>query len=372
MKYTCCFIIPFLIMVIACRQTDKTKDKTGNTEQVPLFRPDPSWPKPLPNNWLIGQVSGLAVDKREHFWIIHRPGSLGQDEGGPDWQKLKVPYTPAPPVMEFDPEGNLVQAWGGPGEGYEWPLTEHGIFVDHENNVWIGGAGLSDHQVLKFSDDGKFLLQIGRAGKTGGSNSTGFLGRPTEFEEDTAANEIYIADGYLNNRVIVFDSRTGQYKRHWGAYGHVPNDSVQPPFNPSLPPSGQYGDVVHSVRISNDGLVYICDRSNNRIQVFQKDGTFIFERFVAKETLGLGSAWDLDFSPDPQQKFAYVADGTNQCVWILNRNDLKVTGHFGRIGRNAGQFIWIHNLAVDSKGNIYTGEVLTGKRVQKFVREHED
>jgi DNA-binding beta-propeller fold protein YncE len=274
---------------------------------------------------------------------------------------------PAPPVIEFDEEGNLIQAWGGPDEGYDWPESEHGMYVDDKDNVWIAGSGPNDHQVLAFKPDGTFVHQIGKAGQTAGSNDKSFLGRPTDITVDPEANEVYITDGYLNRRVIVFDADTGEYKRHWGAYGKEPDDSPVDAYDPSAAPSQQFRSPVHAVVISSDGLVYIGDRANDRIQIFQKDGTYVKEVVIAKETLGPGSSWDLDFSPDADQKFLYVADGTNQQVWILDRRELEILGSFGRSGRNAGQFHWVHNIAVDSKGNIYTGEVQTGKRAQKFV-----
>lgn len=367
-KFKCLCIAVFILLLMgACGKSAKQQATSELTGQIPEFNVDPFWPKPLPENWLLGQVAGIAVDKEDNIWIIHRPRSLGENEGGPDWKSYNLPYSPAPPVVAFDPEGNVLKAWGGAGEGYDWPDVEHGIYVDHKNNVWVGGSGANDHQVLKFTVEGRFLLQIGKPGKTGGSNDTTLLGRPTEYDVDPVNNEIYIADGYLNKRVIVFDASDGKYKRHWGAYGRTPDDSKQDPYDPAKPPSEQFGEVTHAIRISNDNLVYVCDRSNNRIQVFQKNGTFVFEEFIARNTLALGSAWDIDFSDDPGQKFAYLADGTNQCVWILQRKDLKTLERFGSMGRYAGQFIWIHNLAADSKGNIYTAEVLTGKRVQKFT-----
>jgi DNA-binding beta-propeller fold protein YncE len=345
------------------------KGATGkSTDPIPSFKVDPFWPKPLPNKWLIGQVAGVAIDSKNHVWIIHRPKSLGADEYAPTEEPANgVPYIPAPPVIEFDVEGNVVQAWGGAGETFEWPDNPHSIFVDHEDNVWIGGSGPNDHQVLKFRRDGSFLLQIGKAGITGGSENTNLLGRPADFEVDPNTNEVYIADGYLNRRVIIFDANTGKYLRHWGAYGKKPDDSPQEPYDPKMSPSDQFANPVHAVRISHDGLVYVCDRRNDRIQVFQKDGQFEQEGFIATETLGNGSAWDMDFSHDPEQSYIYLTDGTNQCVWILHRENLQVVGHFGRIGRYAGQFIWVHSLAADSNGNIYTTEVYKGKRVQKFT-----
>ena len=365
-------IIAFLLLLFsfsaACLGSNEDGSAHESTDSIPSFIVDPFWPKPLPNQWLIGQVAGVAVDSRDHIWIVHRPKSLGEDEYAPTQQPENgLPYIPAPPVIEFDAEGNVVQAWGGPGEGYDWPDNPHGIFIDHEDNVWIGGSGPNDHQVLKFLPDGTILFQIGMAGNTGGSNDTKLLGRPAEFDVDPVTNEVYVADGYLNRRIVVFDANTGKYMRHWGAYGKRPDDSPQDPYDPAVAPRHQFANPVHAVRISNDGLVYVCDRLSNRIQVFQKDGVFVLEGIIARETLGNGTAWDIDFSPDPHQSFIYVTDGTNQCVWLLHRENLKVAGHFGRIGRYAGQFIWVHSLAVDSRGNIYTTEVYKGKRVQKFI-----
>jgi len=199
--------------------------------QAPKFQVDPWWPKPLPNNWLIGQAAGVAVDRHDHIWVIQRPRTLTEDERG---ATLSPPRSlccvPAPPVLEFDVDGALLSSWGGPGAGYEWPLNEHGIFVDYQDNVWIGGNDAKDHQVLKFTRDGKFLLQIGRADQTGGDNDTQHLGRPANMNVDPATNELFIADGYKNHRVIVFDAQTGAYKRHWGANGRPPGDpSVKTP-----------------------------------------------------------------------------------------------------------------------------------------------
>jgi len=348
------------------------REAAGRSSQpaVPQYKADPFWPKPLPNNWLVGQVSGVAVDSADHIWIIHRPGTLEPDEVV---QANKPPnelaYIPAPPVIEFDQEGNFVGAWGGLAPGYEWPEREHGIFVDAKENIWIGGAGPQDHQVLKFRRDGTFILQIGRSGKTGGSNDKKLLGRPAEFDVDVEANEIYIADGYLNRRIVVFNADTGAYKRHWGAYGNQPDDADIGPYDPKQPPASQFRSPVHAVRLSRDGLLYVCDRNNDRIQVFHKDGRFVKEAFIAKDTTANGTAWDLDFSRDAGQTLLFVPDGTNQRVWIMRRSDLSIVGHFGRSGRNAGHFHWVHSLALDSRGNIYTGEVQNAKRVQKFVIE---
>ncbi len=354
---------------------------------APEFKVDPDWPKPLPNQWLLGQVAGVAVDRHDTIWIVQRSRTLTADEAGAEQTPPRSECCfGAPAVMRFDVKGNLLMAWGGPADpnflssrctpaiGCEWPTNEHGIFVDHNDNVWIAGNGGGNHQVLKFSMDGTFLLQIGRAGVTGGSNATTggmnntpLLGQPADVEVDPTNNEAYIADGYQNKRVLVVDGDTGQYKRHWGAYGNIPSDVDPGPYIAGQAPAPQFRNPVHCVRITEDGLVYVCDRLNNRIQVFRKNGTFVKEFFLDRATLGNGSAWDVDVSPDRRQRWLYNPDGENNKVWILERESGVIADTFGRNGRYAGQFHWIHNLAVDSRGNIYTAEVDTGKRAQKFV-----
>jgi hypothetical protein len=347
--------------------------------QVPTYAVDPAWPKPLPNRWLLGAVVGVAVDARQHVWIVHRPGTLQPNETRSIWRA-------APPVVEFAPDGTLVSAWGGKGDGYEWPQLEHGIHVDADDNVWLAG-GEKDAQILKFTREGRFLMQIGRQGQGQGSNDTANLGGAAHMMVDRPAGELYVADGYVNHRVIVFDAATGAYKRHWGAYGKRPDDSyfhemgekLPSPFSgavqhenrpsqydPDGAPAPQFR-IVHAVRIANDGLAYICDRTNDRIQVFQKDGTFVREGFVAKRTLGSGSVWDIAFSNDPAQTFLIVPDGTNQQIWILRRDTLEVVSAFGHAGRWAGQFYGAHNIAADAAGSLYITETYEGKRVQKFV-----
>jgi len=342
--------------------------ETGDT--APSYKVDPFWPKPLPHNWILGQVAGVAVDSRDHIWIIQRPGSLTVDEAGAAQDPpVSECCVPAPPVIELDAEGNVISSWGGPGEGFEWPNSEHGIFVDYKDNVWIAGNGKNDHQVLKFTRDGKFLLQIGEAGKTSGSNHTTHLGLPADTEVDPETNEVYVADGYLNKRVIVFDADSGDYKRHWGAYGNKPDDADPGLYDPDAPAAKQFRSPVHGVTISKDGNVYVADRLNNRIQVFQKDGTFIEEVIIAKRTLGNGSAWDVELSKDDGQSYLYDADGTNQKIWMLTRQNLQTIGAIGRRGQAAGEFHWVHNVAVDSEGNVYTAEVDMGKRAQRFIRQ---
>src|SRR5437588_2009321 len=343
--------------------------------QAPRFEVDPMWPKPLPNHWLLGMTIGVSVDAQDHIWIIHRGGSLDPKEV---YMKANPPASeccqPAPPVLEFDEEGNLIGHWGGPGAGYDWPDSNHGILVDYKGNVWIGGNSkgkdpgrFRDNQVLKFTQDGKFLMQIGHPNKSQGSNDMENLKGPAKVFLDKATDELYVADGYGNHRVIVYDAETGKYKRHWGAYANKPEDADLGPYNPDAPPAQQFRNPVHCAELSNDGFLYVCDRANDRIQVFKKDGTFVKESFIAKRTLGDGSAWDIAFSKDPQQKYIFLADGSNEKIYILLRDTLEVLTSFGDGGRQPGQFYAVHSIATDSKGNIFTTETYRGQRVQKFV-----
>jgi hypothetical protein len=331
---------------------------SASVSGAPVFEVDPFWPKPLPNNWLMGQAAGVAVDKGNHVWVVQRPKSLTDDEKG---ATLTPPRSlccrPAPPVLEFDQAGTLVQSWGGPAAGQPWPENEHGIYVDDQDNVWLAGNGPKDGMILKFTRAGKLLLKIGEPGIIGDDADTKHLNRPANMIVDPATRELIVADGYGNHRVIVFDADTGSYKRHWGANGRPPGDASVKGF----------GNPVHCVRLSRDGLLYVCDRTNNRIQVFRKDGAFVREFVVAPETRGAGSMWDLDLSTDGAQTHLYAADGENNQVWMLLRESGQILGSFGRNGRSAGQFHWVHNMVVDATGNIYTTEVDTGKRAQKFL-----
>jgi DNA-binding beta-propeller fold protein YncE len=359
--------------------------------QAPMFEVDPMWPKPLPNHWLLGSAIGVSVDAQDHIWIIHRQGSLERME---NYAASNPPASEccsaAPPVLEFDEQGNLLAHWGGPGEGYDWPLSNHGITVDYKGNVWIGGngrgapapggpalptaevqvapnAGFHDNMILKFTQDGKFLMQIGKPSQSKGSNDVANLKGPAKMFVDKATNELFVADGYGNRRVIVFDADTGKYKRHWGAYGQKPDDTDLGPYNPDAPVAQQFRNPVHCAELSNDLLLYTCDRANDRIQVFKPDGTFVKEMIIAKRTLGDGSVWDLAFSKDPQQKYIYLADGSNEKVYILLRDTLEILTSFGDGGRQPGQFYAVHSIATDSKGNIFTTETYRGQRVQKFI-----
>jgi DNA-binding beta-propeller fold protein YncE len=337
----------------------------------PSFRVDPAWPRPLPEEngvqLVLGQVAGVAVDDRTgHVWIVHRPSTLLPDE----WKDGR-PVThrcckSAPPVVEFDEVGNYFRGWAPTDPKVQWPKSEHGIYIDPEGNVWLAGNGDDDNQILKFTPDGKFLMQIGRAGKSEGSNSHAQLGRPAHMVMDPKAQELYVADGYGNKRVVVFDAKSGAYKRHWGAYGAQPSDDKQPPYDPKQSPARQFGNPVHCVRLANDGKVYVCDRVNNRIQVFEHSGKFVQEFRVEPLTLANGSVWDMVLSHDAAQKYLYVADGANGRIYVLNRADGTELSSFGRTGRMAGEFKWVHNMAIDRQGNLYTSEVGFGRRVQKF------
>lgn len=379
------FAVALAASLSACSQGPEpaaAPDGNANAGPAPVYSVDPFWPKPLPNDWILGQVAGVAVDARDHVWIVHRPRSITAHEAG----AVQNPPTadccvPAPSVLEFDQDGNLVQAWGGPTwdqataswiEPADWPSNEHGIFVDSEDNVWLAGNSETDHVVMKRNRQGESLLTIGRWRETGGSNDVERLGRPADIAVDVGAREVYVADGYLNRRVIVFDADTGAYKRHWGAYGNMPGDSDLPAYEPGSEPTRDFRGPVHAVRLASDGLVYVADRTGDRIQVFRHDGTFVKEALVAPWTRDQGSVWDIELSPFDDERWLFVADGHNKKVWILERDTLEAAGSFGRGGRQAGQFEWVHNIAADSSGNLYTTEVNTGKRVQRFLRVQPD
>jgi hypothetical protein len=340
--------------------------------QAPKFEVDPVFPKPLPNNWLLGQAIGVGVDAQDHVWIVHRQDSLSANETAAEQNPPAGSCCRrAPPILEFDQQGNLLRHWGGPAQGYDWPNSNHGITIDYKGNVWIGGNVGSDAHVLKFTQDGKFIAQFGKPvppnAPSWGSNSTENFGRVAKIFVDPKENEAYIADGYGNKRVAVIDADTGKFKRYWGAYGNKPDDTNFGPYNPDAPPLQQFRSPVHCAELSNDGFVYVCDRPNDRIQVFTKEGKFVKEQWVAKRTLGDGSTWDIAFSKDPQQKYIFLADGKNEKVYIMLRDTLEIVSSFGDGGRQPGQFFAVHSIAIDSKGNLFTTETYEGRRLQKFV-----
>jgi DNA-binding beta-propeller fold protein YncE len=377
---SCIALLGIVLFVVGGRAITAA---TMQTNEIPVFQYDPTWPKQLPNNWILGNIGAMAVDGRDHIWVIQRPGSTTglSERYGSDG--LGECCFPAPPVMEFDTAGNLLQAWGpihddkgkllgkqtwGPHPEIDWPLSEHGIYVDPKDNVWVD-SNTAPSQVLKFTRDGKFLMRLGTVQAKSINDTANFAG-PTGILVDPKANEVYIADGYFNRRVIVLDADTGAYKRHWGAYGTRPPDGpqgttpVEGEYNPDGPPSRQFA-TVHCIMQSKDGLLYVCDRVNNRIQVFKTDGTFVNEVIVA-HSKGFGAAHAIGFSPDKDQRFVYLADGANKKVWIIRRDQMKVVGSFGTGGRNGGQLLIAHALAVDAAGNVYVGETIDNNRVQRF------
>ncbi|MEZ4415491.1 MAG: hypothetical protein R3E10_07025 [Gemmatimonadota bacterium] len=342
---------------------------TGAEGEVPLFEVDPFWPKPLPNHWILGSTIGVGVDSRDHVFIIHRRNTFNErtEIGAATDPPTGECCIPAPNILEFDPEGNLVNSWGGEAEGYTWPTSNHGITLDPMDNVWIGGNGAGDSHILKFTRDGRFLAEYGIPGQGANSTSMEHFGRVAKISFDAEAQEAYVADGYLNRRVAVLDINTGAIKRFWGAYGNVPSDEDIGRYDPNAPLAQQFRTPVHCAEPTHDGLLYVCDRPNDRIQVFRKDGTFVKEKQIAPLTLGDGSVWDIAFSRDPEQRFLYLADGKNEKVYVMDRQSLEVLTSFGDGGRQPGQFFAVHSIATDSRGNIYTTETYEGKRVQKFV-----
>jgi DNA-binding beta-propeller fold protein YncE len=365
-------ISAWLVLLAILGVSERTLQRKAQAQQpaaVPRFEVDPFWPK-MPEQWILGQVSGLAIDAQDHAWILQRPWSLNSDEkaGNPEAKCCRE----APPVMEFDAAGNYIRGWGGPAEGYEWPRDEHGIFVDYKNNVWISSAGgprlseRTENQILKFTREGKFLLQVGRRGQSKGSLDTENFNNAADIYVYQKTNEVFVADGYVNRRVVVLDADTGAFKRMWGAYGNKPDDTAPNRLQAEGPGPQQF-NTVHGIRVSNDGLVYVADRNNNRVQIFGIDGSFKQEVFVERPTRLLGTAFSVAFSPDAQQQYMYLADAGNGRIHIFDRKAMREVGGFGRIGHYAGQFVFLHNVATDSRGNIYTAEVGTGRRAQKFV-----
>jgi DNA-binding beta-propeller fold protein YncE len=339
---------------------------------APRFEVDPLWPKPLPNHWVLGQTIGVFVDTDDHIWIVHRSSStLDEQEKGLELQTAEC-CAGAPPILEFDQAGNLLRHWGGPGQGYEWPDGNHGIYIDHKGFVWIGGNGPADSHVLKFTKDGKFVMQVGKkgarrragaaagkdegqvAGFVGGSNDQENFGRVAKIYVDAQTNEAFLADGYLNKRVAVIDADTGKLKRYWGAYGNRPDDTPLPAYNPAGPPNQQFRNPVHCADLSVDRFLYVCDRAHDRLQVFTPDGKFVKEAFYARNTKASGSVWDIAFSRDPQQRYMYIPDGMNNRVRIVDRQTMTELTTFGDGGRQPGQFYGVHSIATDKSGNIYT------------------
>jgi DNA-binding beta-propeller fold protein YncE len=351
---------------------------------APRFEVDPFWPRPLPNDWRLGSVVGVAVDHDDNVWIVHRSSAtLSVEERGAEFDPPHGECcSGAPPILAFDPAGNLIHAWGGsPGEeyqGYTWPESNHGIFIDHLGFVWLGGNGQGDSHVLKLTRTGDVVAQFGEVGARASGGQTAYtrdsldpvsFGRVAKVFVDPSTDEAYVADGYFNRRVAVLDAVSGEILRFWGAYGNLPDDdySFGAREEDAASPPQQFRGPVHCADVSHDGLVYVCDRMTNRVQVFTRGGEYLREAFYAPSTLRSGSTWDLAFSNDPEQRYVYLVDGVNEKVRIIDRTSLEELAAFGAGGRQPGQFFGVHSIATDSRGNIYTGETYEGKRLQKFV-----
>ena len=338
--------------------------------QAPRFEVDPAWPS-IPNHWVLGEVTSISVDRRDHIWVLHVPQSI------PEAQRANA----APPVLEFDAAGKLLTSWGGPGNGSVWPGREHGIFVDANDFVWIGGRagwprpttpGVSDDMVLKFTMTGKLVMQIGHSGQSKGNVDTENVHQATDVFVDTVAKEVYVADGYGNKRVIVFDSESGAFKRMWGAFGNPPPPTLaanpatpQPQTTPDGPP--EFG-LPHAIKVSRDGIVYLADRINNRIQLFTTAGKFLKQvRLTNEGSTVVPVPAGFAFSPDKNQQFLYVVDSGPMRVVILDRATMTQIGVIGMKGSNPGEFDIVHHMAADSKGNLYTAEIVNQRRAQRFV-----
>jgi hypothetical protein len=341
-----------------------------SSQGAPEFRVDPSWPI-VPNGWVLGEVTSVSVDRNDNIWVLHVPQSI------PEAQRANA----APPVLQFDAAGRLLASWGGPEGGAEWLGREHGIFVDADDFVWLGGRagwpranppGNSDDMIMKYTMAGELALQIGRRGASTGNLDTNNVHQATDLFVDTEANEVYAADGYGNKRVIVFDSDTGAFKRMWGAFGNPPPATFaanaptpQPQTTPEGPP--EFG-LPHAIKVSRDGVVYVADRINNRIQMFTRDGSFLRQVRVTNtgsDVVPVPAGFA--FSPDERQQLLYVVDSGAMRVVIFERATMSQIGAVGTRGANAGQFDIVHHMAVDSKGNLYTAEIVNQRRAQKFV-----
>ena len=358
-----------LALTVACAVVAAGQAQSASTLKVPMFQVDAAWPT-LPNNWVLGEVTSISVDRKDHIWVLHVPQSI------PEAQRANA----APPVLEFDAAGKLLASWGGPGQGYEWPGREHGIFVDANDFVWIGGRagwprattpGNSDDMIVKFTTTGKFVMQIGHRGQSKGNTDTENVHQATDVFVDTRAKEVYAADGYGNKRVIVFDSETGKFKRMWGAFGNpppptfAPNAAVpQPQTTPEGPP--EFG-LPHSVKVSRDGIVYLADRINNRIQLFTTEGKYLRQVRLAAVNNVTPVPAGFAFSPDKKQRYLYVVDSGPMQIIIYDREKMVEIGRVGMRGPKAGEFDIIHHMATDSKGNLYGAEIVTNRRAQRLV-----
>ena len=371
-------------------QAQQAIDENG----APMFQVDPFWPGSLPNRWSMQQVTGIYVDHLDHIWFLNRGTVAEGDEirGDDDPPRIDC-CVRGPEVIELDQDGNVLNAWGGPGYHPKWPAVLQTVIADREGFVWVAGVRPQD-SIVKFTREGEFVWDFGHRPAEGvvleeDNTQTDILANKGRFQLDQEAREIYIINW---KRVLVYDMDTGAFKRGWGGHGmplsEISNDPIPPyDWDGSRPPHVEdFAPDLHFVEISRDGLVYIGERGQNRIQIFQKDGTWVQNIYVAEHTPGqrqqgqrecggttankerppCGSMYKLAISKDEEQRYLYMADGTNNRVWIVDRRSGDTLGSFGGNGRYAGQLHWVNAIATDSDGNIYTGEVEQAKRIQKF------
>lgn len=396
------FVVGALVAAAIISQRGLGQTAAAQAKQMPVFEADATFFKPLPNGWQTGQGSAIAVDKNDNVWWFHRPQYVPADKKA------------APAVLQFDSTGKFLKGWGGPSAEYDWFDQEHGIYVDDNDFVWLTGSARpalggafgkvlrSDNMILKFTSDGKFVKQIGKRDTSTGNNDTMNVYSATDLSVDVKTNEVYVADGYINHRVIVFDATTGAFKRMWGAFGNVPMDSpnqlqnartsrapaaaapagggaaagggrgagggggrgnaAAAPAGPAPDPmqAQQFQGPVHSAKVSKDGFVYVADRGGNRLQVFTTAGKFVNQ---IKVTSPSGFA----ISSDPDQRFLYIAEYGANHVGVVDRKTLEILYEFGMESDKPGDFQGPHELAVDSKGNLYVAEVAPGNRWQKLT-----
>jgi hypothetical protein len=355
---------------------------------APQYRVDPFWPKPLPNRWSMQQVTGISVDSMDHVWFLNRGNAPQNNEISGEGNPAPVLCcVRGPELIELDQEGNVLNAWGGRGTPM-WPAGLQTVIADSKGFIWISGTQAQD-SILKFTRDGKLVWDFGHrpppeAGMMPENNQeTNVLINKGRFQLDEVANELYIIQ---QKRVLVYDASTGAYKRGWGGHGmplsEISNDPIPGYTWTGGPPPAERNFVpdLHFVEISRDRRVYIGERGANRIQVFTTEGKWLQDIMVSPNTPArgcggvaavkgspCGTTYKLAISRDPQQKYLFVADGHNFVIWILDRQSGKTLGHFGGNGRLAGQLHFPNAVATDSRGNVYTGEVDTGKRIQKFA-----
>jgi hypothetical protein len=346
---------------VGCQQPSDGEAEAQTSQaalrSVPTFRPDSDWPQ-LPEQWRLGEVSSIAIDARDNAWFLHRPWTLTEDE-----MEMAAPY-----VVGFDSDGRFLDGWGGPGDDYQWPQREHGLQIDHRGFVWIGGHNcptlnepglepIADDQLLKFTLGGEFVMQIGRSNDSGGNADTANLHEPGDAVVHAPTNELFVADGYGNHRVAVFDAETGTFKRMWGAFGNEPEDDDRCPYVsldsvPEGPGPQQFG-IVHAIRVSDDGMVYVADRENRRVQVFTLDGAYVDQIVWGDAPF----ARNLALSPDAEQQFLYVGGGDG--IMVLDRRRLEVlTTLDTTVGTG-------HHIQTDSQGNLYIAA--TGAGFQRLI-----